>query len=173
MMAPTHLAVSLLIYLGVKPFLGPAAMLPALAGGFFPDLDMKSNHRRDLHYPVIYTILATLAMIPGFRFLSLFLLSAAVHCMMEVAGNDADNFVCRDKGAVYDHVRQKWVHGREWIEIDGGNRDLMLLIILSIPVFFYGEILVKAITVFSILLGITYNQIRDDVAEIFPEFLLR
>jgi hypothetical protein len=173
MMAPTHVAVSLLIYLVVEPALGTAAFLPALIGGLIPDVDMFQDHRKDAHYPVLYSFIATALFSVDFRLASVFFLSAALHCIMEIAGNDADHFTDKDKGAVYDHIRQEWIPGRKIIRIDGGNRDLTLLAVLSIPLLVYGESIVRALTVISLITGIAYNRIRDRVDKVFPEFLLR
>ncbi len=61
MMATTHALAGLLlgaVALLVAPDFASVAMLAGFAGGVFPDLDLPGKHRKTLHFPVYYSVLA-------------------------------------------------------------------------------------------------------------------
>lgn len=173
-MLPTHLMASTLLYLLVTPdFLPPEILVFLLAGALLPDLDVKLNHRKSLHFPFIYPAIAVLTYLTSFYSMSAVFLSASLHCLMEATGNDAGEYVEEEKGAVYNHLKGNWIPGLGWIKQDGGPRDLLLLLALSaitLSVSRTPEIVL--ITTISLTSGVAYYRIRDRVGKLFPDFLL-
>lgn len=92
---------------------------------------------------------------------------------MDFLGNNAGDFVEEDRGAVFNHISGEWLDGRELIEIDGGNRDLVIsgLLAAVIVLFSWRSLKIAAVAVF--LLGVVYWRIRDDVDRYFPDILLQ
>ena len=63
-MLPTHALFGMLLALPVAvlaPEYAPVAFGAGLAGGILPDLDLYVGHRKTLHYPVGYSLLAGVA----------------------------------------------------------------------------------------------------------------
>jgi len=67
------------------------AALGGFIGGIFPDLDLAFNHRRTLHYPIIFSISslisgAVVILAPSLVSVAVFyfFLSAAVHSLIDV-----------------------------------------------------------------------------------------
>lgn len=174
MMAPTHIMASVLFFLMLSPgFVSPNTLPFFILGALLPDLDIKADHRKSLHFPFIYLFLGLITYTASFHYLSALFLSAGLHCLMEVVGNDAGEYVKRKKGAVYDHLRGKWISGLNLIERDGGSRDLLLLFALSgITLVVSSSQEIFLITFVSLISGFLYFRIRDRVGDIFPDFIL-
>ncbi|MFB6213611.1 MAG: hypothetical protein ABEJ07_03565 [Candidatus Nanohaloarchaea archaeon] len=179
MMVFTHLMVSLLLY---EWFPVAGAGIPVLTalitGSLFPDLDMKRRHRRDLHYPVIYPVLTAFSFLAGNAVAKAFFLAASAHCLMDILGNDVDVYTGEgredsEKGAVFNHLTQKWIDGRYLVKIDGGARDLGMLASLVLLHLLYAEPPLVYLGPAAFALGAVYNLIREDVERIFPDILLR
>jgi hypothetical protein len=174
MMLPTHVMASIVLFLLVSPnFVSPSVLPFFIVGALLPDLDIKLIHRRSLHFPFIYPIIAVIMYFSSFYHLSALFISASLHCVMEIAGNDAGEFVEREKGALYNHLTREWISGFCWIKEDGGFRDLLVLSILSgISLIISSSLVIGLITALSVISGLTYYTIRDRVEEIFPDILL-
>jgi hypothetical protein len=173
MMVVTHVMASLFFYSLI--FQSPSGLvLVALVGGaILPDLDVKFDHRRVLHFPFIYSLVAFMTSLFSLNYFSIFFGSAALHCVSEIFGNDAGEYVDKEKGAVYDHIRSKWLKGLNIIRQDGGPRDLTLLTTLTIAALTMPQdFATKLVAIISLILGLFYFEIRDRVEEIFPDFLL-
>ncbi|MDY6761993.1 MAG: metal-dependent hydrolase [Candidatus Nanohaloarchaea archaeon] len=144
-MPATHMLAGALI--GAALAAVTAAPLPLLvaagmAGGVFPDLDIVHAHRRGLHYPVLYGVLAVAiggavvltgsgaAVLTG-------VLAAWTHSVMDIfAGAELrswDRSEWRDK-AVYDHLRQSWMRPHRLV-YGGSFRDAAISLGIAIALF--------------------------------------
>src|SRR6056297_795113 len=96
MMATTHALAGMVLASAtalIAPEQTPVAVAGAAVGGAFPDLDLFGDHRRTLHYPVYYSILALAALAIAVLVptgvtvaLAAFLTSAALHSLMDAFG---------------------------------------------------------------------------------------
>lgn len=145
MMATTHalMGVALAAVVAtVAPEHAPAAVVGALAGGVFPDLDLYGDHRKHLHFPVYYTLLAGGAVAVAFAFtrpatvaLAAFVVAAALHSATDALGGGLELEPWRGESerAVYSHFHGRWVAPRRWIRYDGAPEDLALASALAVP----------------------------------------
>ena len=145
MMLPTHAIAGLAIaapLLVLAPDHAAVALAGGLVGGLVPDLDLYSGHRRTLHYPVYFSILGVVAVVvaalvgsPLLWALSLFVIAAAAHSVMDAAGGGLELRPWRGNSdrAVYSHYHRKWIRPRRWIRYDGAPEDLALGGLAAIP----------------------------------------
>ena len=145
-MLPTHalagMALSLPVVYVAPEFAG-VALLAGLVGGSFPDADMYVGHRKTLHYPVYFSLLAVPSLILAGVFPSVwtvfaavFLVGAAVHSLTDVLGGGLElrPWEGTSDRAVYDHYRDRWIAPRQWISYDGSPGDLLCSYALAVPV---------------------------------------
>ncbi len=144
-MATTHTLVGVLLAVAVTmvaPDVGTIPVVAAALGGLFPDLDLYAGHRKTLHFPVYYTVAATLALavavaVPGPLSLgvALFLAAAALHSVMDAAGGGLElkPWLGTSDRAVYSHYHGRWVPPRRWIRYDGAPEDLALAGAVAVP----------------------------------------
>lgn len=145
MMLPTHALVGMLIGLAVgavaPEFLG-TALVAGFVGGVVPDLDLYVGHRKTLHYPVYYALLAVPAaglavLVPGPATVgaAVCLLAAAAHSASDVLGGGLElrPWEATSERAVYDHYRGRWIAPRRWVPYDGSPGDLLLSVALAVP----------------------------------------
>ncbi len=138
MMATTHVLAGMLLGLAVAP-LSPGdattLVLAGAAGGLAPDLDAFGEHRRDLHFPIIGSLVALTvlaASIPTssstLALLGAFVGAAALHAVSDVLGGGRSLRPWEDgvERAVYSHVHGRWWRPRELIPYDGSAHDLAL-----------------------------------------------
>lgn len=137
MMIFTHVLVGILVGAAVSVPSGAPVGLLVLAGavgGALPDGDMLFVHRKTLHYPVLYSVLAVLAgvgalamQMPVLAVLAVGIGAAAIHCLMDVLGGGKEMrpWLELDDRAVYDHVRGQWLHPRR-LFYDGSKPDLAI-----------------------------------------------
>lgn len=180
MMLPTHAMVGLAIAAplsALAPDIAPAALAGALAGSVFPDLDLYSGHRRTLHYPTVYALLAVPAVVlaavstlPVTVGLAAFLVGATVHCRMDRYGGGLElrPWEATSDRAVYDHVRGRWRRPKRWIRYDGSPGDLALLTILSLPLLVGLEGPFRVVTAAALVVGVAYVALRRRLASIAP-----
>lgn len=145
MMATTHVLVGVAIAAiasFVVPELSIVAVLAAAAGGAFPDLDLYAGHRKTLHFPVYYAVLAgagalflLIAPSPFLWAATLFLAAAATHSMMDALGGGLElrPWHGTSSRAVYSHFHGRWVRPRRWIRYDGSPEDLGLALLVAVP----------------------------------------
>lgn len=143
MMATTHALVGMALALPVAyaaPEFAPIALVSGLIGGLVPDLDLSVEHRRTLHFPVYYSVAATLAAIVALFVptqttvgLAVLSLAAAVHSIMDAFGGDLQLRPWLGAGdrAVYDHYRGRWIAPRRWVRYDGAPEDLLLAVAVA------------------------------------------
>jgi hypothetical protein len=118
------------------------------AGGLFPDLDLLGDHRKDLHFPVYYSLAAALApavgvVVPSTATVAVaaFLASAAVHSASDALGGGLElrPWEATSEEAVYDHFRGRWLPPRRWIRYDGAPEDLLVAAALAVPGTLYAD----------------------------------
>jgi hypothetical protein len=124
------------------------------------------------HFPFIPLLFIPFSYGFGFLYASIFLFNISFHSVSELLANDADDFRDVDKGAVYDHLRGKWLHGSYIIPLDGSKEDLFATAVFCSMAYLLNSVMLP-IGLFCIIGGFSYYLIRDNVSEIFPEFLLR
>lgn len=192
MMATTHVLVGLMLAtlttVFAPDFTG-VALLAAGVGGAFPDLDLYAGHRKSLHFPVYYSVLAFCALAIAAVLptavtvgLAFFLLSAAVHARMDAFGGGLElkPWVAQSHRGVYDHARDRWVEPRRWIRYDGAPEDLLLAAVVAIPVLVAFDGLVRQIVVAVLVISTVYTVVRkpvvrltESVVEVLPLSVLR
>jgi hypothetical protein len=178
MMSPTHtasgvvLAVPLVV---VAPEFAAVGALAGIAGGVFPDLDfVVGEHRRTLHFPVYYWLLALPAVVAAAVSpstmtvaLALFTLSAAVHSVVDWfgAGPEPRPWADPSERAVYLHVENRWLVPKRWVRYDGAPEDLLLARVLSVPgLYLFGET-VRTLTIAGLVVGVVYTLVRKRVPD--------
>ncbi|MFP8951842.1 metal-dependent hydrolase [Natrialbaceae archaeon A-arb3/5] len=183
MMASTH-AFAGLVLAAVLAVLAPqfafAVAVAAIAGGLFPDLDLYAGHRRTLHFPVYYwllalptSIVAVLVPTQATVAVAVFLLAAAVHSFMDIFGGGLELKPWRETSnrAVYSHYHGRWLEPRRWVRYDGSPMDLALAGALAVPglVIFDGYIQTVMLALLAISAG--YTLVRKPLAGV-AEWLL-
>ena len=145
MMATTHalMGVALAAVVAtVSPEHAPVAAASALAGGVFPDLDLYGDHRKHLHFPVYYSLLAVVTVAVSIVFtrpatvaMAAFLVGAALHSASDALGGGLELEPWRGESdrAVYSHFHGQWIVPQRWIRYDGAPEDLALASVLSVP----------------------------------------
>lgn len=119
MMATTHVLAALAVAAAVAvvaPQFAGAVAVAAILGGLFPDHDLASGHRRALHFPVYYGLLAVptalVAVLPPTDAtvgLAVFLFAAALYSLSDHFGGGLEPKPWRgtSQRAFYSHY-----HGR-------------------------------------------------------------
>jgi hypothetical protein len=145
MMATTHVlvaaaAASTLAVLA--PEHAPLAVAAAGAGGLFPDLDIYTDHRRTLHFPVYYPLLAATAVALAVALpttatvaVAAFLAGTALHAAMDVLGGGLElrPWEATSERAVYSHAHGRWLAPRRWVRYDGAPEDLVVAAVAAAP----------------------------------------
>lgn len=154
-----------------------AIVFSSIAGSVVPDLDMFFIHRKTLHFPVVFSIVA-MAMIPVYIYtgalqwliLFFFVAGAGLHSLIDVfgGGKEMRPWERKDNRAVYNHVSGEWVRPRHWY-YDGSRISFALGLMVSILVLALGgpflDYFVGAVLLFSSV----YMLIRRQVVEMLPE----
>lgn len=151
MMATTHALFGMAlgaVSLFVAPEYATVAIAAGGAGGLFPDLDLAGDHRKDLHFPVYYSlaavpVLAVALLSPTAATVAVgaFLASAAVHAASDALGGGLElrPWEATSEEAVYDHYNGRWIAPRRWIRYDGAPEDLLVAAVLAVPGVLYAE----------------------------------
>lgn len=180
MMLPTHALAGLAVatpLLVVAPDLAPAGLAAALLGSVLPDADMYAGHRRTLHYPTVYTLLAVpllvlAGLVPATVTVAtaFFLSGAAVHCRMDRYGGGLElrPWEGTSDRAVYDHVRRRWRRPLRWIRYDGAPEDVLLLVALGTGLLVVLEGPFRLTVVAALGIGVTYGVLRRRLADLAP-----
>jgi ABC-type amino acid transport system permease subunit len=184
MMATTHALVGAAIAAAAAtalPETAPAALVAAVAGSVFPDMDLYAGHRRTLHYPAYYwvavaaaLVVAALSSTPLAVAAVLFLLGAAVHSVMDAFGGGLElrPWEGNSDRAVYDHLNGRWLPPKRWVPYDGAPEDLLLAGLLSVPAFLvFGEDpLVRTGLVGVLAVSAAWVALRRRVASVSERF---
>lgn len=181
MMAITHSFVGLALAIPVAlsvPELGVPAAIGGLIGGFFPDVDMVAEHRKTLHFPVLYWPPAILAGIVAVAIqeplsvgIALFLLGAAVHSTSDVIGGGLElrPWIPSSNRAVYVHVTGRWLPPLRWVRYDGSPEDLTLAALFALPSIIVFDGVIRDITIAGLAVAIIYTVFRKRIVEWAPD----
>ena len=168
MMATTHALFGMAlgaVALLVAPEYATVAILAGGVGGLFPDLDLAGNHRKDLHFPVYYSLaavpaLAVAALAPSATTIAVgvSLASAAIHSASDALGGGLElrPWEATSEEAVYNHFRAQWIRPRRWIRYDGAPEDLLAATMFALPGVFYAEPLQRVVIA---LLGVSAGYV--------------
>lgn len=177
-MLPTHALGGMALGLAaaaVAPEFAGIALVAGLLGGVFPDLDMYAGHRKTLHYPVIYSMLATSAfavavLVPTTVTVggALFVLGAATHSVADIFGGGLElrPWKATSDRAVYDHYTGRWIAPRHWVRYDGSPGDLLLSVALAVPLLLALDGVLRDVVVASLTIGVLYTAVRRRLPEI-------
>ena len=172
-MATTHAvmgaATVALFVAPTSPELAPAAALAAVLGGVFPDADFLATHRRTLHYPEGYWVLAAPATVLALLLpsaatvtVAVFLASAGLHSITDTLGG---GLALRpweedDHRGVYSHVHERWLRPRKWIRYDGAPEDLALAAVCALPVVWTFDGMLRFAVYALLALSVLYTAFR-------------
>lgn len=143
MMATTHALMGMVLLSATGLFAPeylPVAVAGGAVGGILPDLDLLGNHRRTLHFPVLYSVgalaVAVVAVVLPTAVtvgLAAVLLSAALHSAMDTLGGglEVKPWKGTSNRAVYSHYHDRWLAPRRWIRYDGAPEDVALAGVLA------------------------------------------
>jgi hypothetical protein len=172
MMLPTHalggMALALSVVFTAPEFAG-VALGAGFLGGVLPDLDLYAGHRKLLHYPVYYSVLALLALAVAGLFpsavtvsVTFLLVGAAVHSVTDILGGGLELRPWRGTSdrAVYDHYRNRWIAPERWIQYDGSPRDLLVSITLAVPLLTALDGLLRRVVVLTLAVAFVYTTVR-------------
>lgn len=180
MMLPTHAIVGLAIaapLVRFAPELAAAALLGSLVGSVLPDLDLYAGHRRTLHYPTGYALLAIPAVVvaaaapsPGSIAVAFLLVGAATHCRMDRYGGGLELRPWEETSdrAVYDHVRGRWREPKRVIRYDGAPADFLLASAVGLPLLVVLEAPFRLVVLGALVVGGSYALLRRRLATLAP-----
>lgn len=146
-MLPTHALVGMVLALPftlIAPDVATHALLAGFLGGILPDLDLYNSHRNSLHFPVYYTLFAVPAVLAALVIrgpvtvpAAVFLLGAAVHCLMDTLGGGLELRPWEETSnrAVYNHYSDRWIRPRRWVQYDGAPADFAASAVLGTVLF--------------------------------------
>lgn len=183
-MATTHAAVGLLLAAPVAlvaPELAIPAAVGGLAGGLFPDLDLfVGTHRKTLHYPAYYWLLAVPALavavvVPAASTVAfaLFVLAAAVHSVSDVfgAGLETRPWEATSERAVYLHPQSRWLAPRRLIRYDGAPEDLATAALVAVPGLLLFDDRIRLVVLVGLAVSVAYVAVRKRLPASVLEWL--
>ncbi|WP_323192243.1 metal-dependent hydrolase [Halostella sp. PRR32] len=172
MMLPTHALAGMLLALpyalAVPEFAG-VALVAGFLGGVVPDLDMYIGHRKTLHYPVYYSVLAVATvpvtvLHPSAEPIAalFFLIGAAVHSVADIFGGGLElrPWEATSNRAVFDHRRGRWIAPRHWVRYDGAPEDLLLSVALAGPLLIALGGVPRLLAIGSLAVAAVYSVVR-------------
>ncbi|MFC6754499.1 metal-dependent hydrolase [Halorubrum tibetense] len=145
MMLPTHVLVGMALATPVAvavPELAGSVVAGAVVGSVLPDVDVVARHRRTLHFPSGYVLLAVPTVIvvlvwpsTATAAVATATVAAAVHSRMDAYGGSYElrPWERTTDRAVYDHVRGEWRLAKRSIRYDGSRSDLLLSFAAATP----------------------------------------
>jgi len=181
MMITTHILLGLLLGSFVSSILPlQGLVLFSAFGAFFPDLDMFAEHRKTFHRPFQYLGLSIFLAFGGYfsshlLLLSLFFLSASVHCFTDILcnGKTMRPWSSKDDRAAFNHLKQKWISPKR-LFYDGSLRDLFIALILASVIIWKYSLFLEGSTLLFLSAIYTLSRRRVTVVlsryERFSEF---
>jgi hypothetical protein len=183
MMATTHAFVGLAlasVYAVAGGEFASVAAVAALAGGVFPDLDLIAEHRKTLHFPEYYAVLAVLAVAaaiispsPASVGVAAFLISAAVHAASDVLGGglEARPWLAESDRGVFLHTRGRWVAPRRYVRYDGAPEDLAVAVLFAVPGWITFDGWVRGAVVAGVAVSAGYVLVRKRLPALEERYL--
>lgn len=183
MMSTTHAAMGLsgaVLLVPVSPELATVAAIGAMAGGFFPDLDVVFEHRQTLHHPELYPLLAVgsvgLAIVspgPWTIGIAAFLASAALHCLVDVLGGGLARrpWIADDERGIYLHSAGRWLPPKRWVRYDGAPEDLLVAVAFSVPPLVAFDGMLQQATLAGIGISVGYVVLRKRLVDVYEAVL--
>lgn len=178
MMLPTHVLAGMLLaapLVRVAPELAPVGFAAGFLGGLLPDLDMYTNHRKALHYPVYYSVLSAPALLAAVLApsaltvgVALFIPGAAFHSVADMYGGGLElrPWEGTSDRAVYDHHRETWIAPRRGVRYDGAVEDLALSVGLAAPLLLLVGGPLRQVVIGTLVVAAVYTLLRRRLAEI-------
>lgn len=178
MMATTHALYGMAAgaaTLAVAPEHAPVAMLVGYVAGFLPDLDAYAAHRRTLHFPVYFSVLAVPAVGLAVTWPSLLTVSLgtaiaalALHAVMDAGGGGLSLRPWDEQPdrAVYSHFHGDWVAPRRYVPYDGAPSDLLLALGAGLPLLAVTTGSYRLLVVGTLVLSAGYVVVRKRLVEI-------
>lgn len=182
-MSTTHAAMGAtlaVLVVPIAPELASVAALGAIAGGVFPDLDVLGQHRKTLHYPEHYWLVAVPALAIAVGFTTRwtvagagFLVSAGLHSSVDVLGGGLGlrPWSSDDDRGVYSHWRGRWIRARRWVRYDGAPEDLLVVAVFSIPPLLVFDGQVRTVVVAGLVVSTVYVAIRRRLPDLYEAIL--
>ena len=183
MMATTHAFVGLALasaYAAVGGEYATAAAAGALAGGLFPDLDLLAEHRKTLHFPEYYSVLAVLAVVvaaaatlPVTVGVVGFLVSAAVHSASDVfgGGTEARPWLAQDERGVFLHTQGRWAAPRRYVRYDGAPEDLAVAVTFAVPGWVVFDGWIRGLVLAGVAVSVGYVLVRKRLPALEERYL--
>lgn len=183
MMATTHAFVGLALasaYAVAGGEYATVAAAAALAGGVFPDLDLIAEHRKTLHFPEYYAVLAVAAVgvaavatTPAAVAAAAFFVSAAVHAASDVFGGglEARPWLAESDRAVFLHTQGRWVAPRRYVRYDGAPEDLAVAVLFAVPGWVAFDGWVRGAVVAGVAVSAGYVLVRKRLPALEERYL--
>jgi hypothetical protein len=186
MMLPTHALAGLLLaapLLVIAPELAGIGLLSGLLGGVWPDLDLYTGHRKTLHYPVYYSLLAAVAVPVAVFFgtvptvaVACFFSAAALHSVADVFGGGLElrPWEGTSDRAVYSHYHGRWIAPLRLVRYDGAPEDLLLSMAIALPLFVVLHGGFEFLLVGMLAIAVAYTLVRrilPQLAEVLVQFV--
>jgi hypothetical protein len=178
MMATTHAFVGAALA-GTTPLfapdVAPAAVAAGFVGGLLPDLDLLVVHRRTFHFPVLppFGALAVVALgaaapSPTTVVLAAVAVGAGVQATTDALGGSTEPrpWLRTADRAVYDYVRDRWLHARRWVRYDGAPEDFAVAAVASVPMLVFGPGPNRTLAVVALALSAGYVLVRKRLWDI-------
>lgn len=175
MMATTHgfvgLAIAAVVAV-IAPEFAVAAAIGGIVGGIFPDLDVLADHRRTLHFPGYYMMVALPAIALAYVVTDMvtvgvatFLVAAAVHSLSDALGGTPSAVPWESdlEHAVYFHAADRWLPAKRWVRYDGAPEDFAVGAVFALPglVVFAGSI--RHLVLAGIVVSLVYTVFRRPI----------
>jgi Zn-dependent protease with chaperone function len=183
MMATTHAFVGLALasaYAAVGGEYATVAAVAALVGGVFPDLDLVAEHRKTLHLPEYYAVLAGVAVLavgvatlPVTVAVAAFLVSAAVHAASDVfgGGTEARPWLNESERAVFLHTQGRWAAPRRYIRYDGAPEDFAVGVAFALPGLVVFDGVIREAVFAGVAVSAVYVVVRKRLPALEERFL--
>ena len=145
MMALTHGFAALAVAVVALPVFGdhvggPLLLAAAFVGGLAPDADLLASHRKTLHYPVGFSVVALTLLgafvLTGWTALVLPTVvvgAAALHAVSDVLGGSAEREPWNPvtENGVYNHALGRWHRPRRYVRYSGAPEDFLVCLALG------------------------------------------
>ncbi|WP_265110181.1 metal-dependent hydrolase [Halosolutus halophilus] len=178
MMATTHVFAGLVfaaVVALVAPQFAVVVAVAAIVGGLFPDFDLYAGHRKTLHFPVYYWLLAlptalAAVLVPTETTVALAvcLVAAGLHSVMDHFGGGLERkpWLGTSERAVYSHYHGRWLPPRRWVGYDGSPADLALAGVLALPALTVFDGSVRRVLLALLAISIGYTLVRKPLVSV-------